>query len=113
MKERALVELQQAVALDPFNQYAQTELDHIREDIAAEQAKREKTPTLAQLKDQNRGALAQPPVLEPRSKDPIDLSFPKPTSVMDIYRALGKAFGINVMFDPNLKDQQVTVESRK
>jgi general secretion pathway protein D len=113
VKERALVELQQAVALDPSNQYAQTELDHIREDIAAEQAKREKTPTLAQLKDQNRGALAQPPVLEPRSKDPIDLSFPKPTSVMDIYRALGKAFGINVMFDPNLKDQQVTVELKE
>jgi general secretion pathway protein D len=35
---------------------------------------------------------------------------PKPVSLFDIYRALGKAFGINVQFDANLKDQQLAIE---
>ncbi len=27
--------------------------------------------------------------------------------MFDIYRALGKAFGINVLFDPRLRDQEI------
>ena len=30
--------------------------------------------------------------------------------MLDIYRALGKAFGINVLFDPKLRDQQISIE---
>jgi general secretion pathway protein D len=111
--ERALIEYQQAVALDPSNQYAATELEKVRADLDAQRARREKTPSLAQLKSETRGLRPQPPVLEPRAKDPIDLSFPKPTPVTEIYKALGKAFGINVLFDPNLKDQQITLELKQ
>ena len=28
---------------------------------------------------------------------------------MDIYNALGKAFGINILFDPNLRDQEISI----
>ena len=31
-------------------------------------------------------------------------------SIFDIYRALAKAYGINVLFDPNLKDQEIAIE---
>ena len=34
---------------------------------------------------------------------PISLEFPQPVSIFEIYRALGKAFGINILFDPNLQ----------
>lgn len=33
-------------------------------------------------------------------------------SIFDIYRALAKAFGINVLFDPALKDQELSIELR-
>jgi general secretion pathway protein D len=32
---------------------------------------------------------------------------------MDIYRALGKAFGINVLFDPRLRDQEIAIELKQ
>ncbi len=109
--ERAMVEYQQAVELDPTNQYADVELQHARRELEAK-ARQESggEQTLDEMKKKVRGARPQPPVLSPRSPQPISLSFPKPVSLFDIYRALGKAFGINVQFDANLKDQQLAIE---
>ncbi len=105
--ERAMVEYKQAVQLDPTNQYAMVELAKVRADIAR-RAKEDGQMTLDQLK--KKAELdSQPPVLNPRSKEPISLSFPKPVPIFDIYRALGKAFGINIVFDPNLKDEKIAI----
>jgi len=110
--ERALIEYQQAVQLDPTNQYAQVELDKVRDELARS-VKGAPISTLDELKKKTRDLPAQPPVLNPRSKEPISLDFPKPVSIFDIYRALGKAFGINVLFDPALKDQELAIELRE
>ena len=37
------------------------------------------------------------PAIDPRSGEPIDLIFEEPASVLDIYRALGQAWGINIL----------------
>ena len=111
--ERALVELQEAVQLDPTNQYAQVELDKVRELLKAQRDAHDYATSIDTLKDRSRGAVAQPPVLDPRSDEPIDLDFPEAVSVMDIYRALGKAFGINVLFDPRLRDQEIAIELKQ
>lgn len=105
--ERALVELQQAVQLDTTNQYAAAELENVRQAIAVQ---RREPATLQELKEKSRGTRPQPPVLNPRSKEPISLNFPQPVSLFEIYQALGKAFGINILFDPNLKDQEVAID---
>jgi general secretion pathway protein D len=110
--ERALVEYQQAVQLDPSNQSAAVELEKVRQQLVASREKRKGDETIDDLK--KRVAKAnQPPVLNPRSNEPIDLDFPEPVSIMNVYRALGRAFGINIMFDPNLKDQEVAVELKQ
>jgi hypothetical protein len=62
------------------------------------------------MKKKSRGARPQPPQLNPRSDTPISLDFPNEVSIFDIYRALGKAFGINILFDPQLKDQNIAIE---
>ncbi|MEM7351328.1 MAG: secretin N-terminal domain-containing protein [Acidobacteriota bacterium] len=106
--ERAMVEYRRAVELDPSNQYAESELRKVVEELAA--AKEGRTPrSIAEMKDGVEGVQAQPPVLNPRSKEPIDLIFSEPASVLDIYRALGQAFGVNVLFDPKLKDQEISI----
>lgn len=106
--ERALVELQQAVQLDPTNQYAETELAALRERIEARRLGH--TPeTLAALKARHAGTRPQPPVLDPRSDEPISLDFPEPTPIFQIYKALGDAFGINILFDQNLRDQEISI----
>jgi|CXWL01.1.fsa_nt_gi general secretion pathway protein D len=110
--ERAMIELQQAVQLDPSNQYAQVELQKVRAQLRAIAEKRSPESTLAELKQKTKGSRPQPPVLNPRSKEPISLEFPEPTDVKLIYKALGKAFGINVLFDPQLKNTEVPIVLR-
>jgi general secretion pathway protein D len=110
--ERALVEYERAVQLDPTNQYAQAERDKVREQLAAAATSVQSAPTLDELKRRTRNMSAQPPVLNPRSRTPISLDFPQPQSLFAIYRALGKAFGINILFDPQLRDQDMAIELR-
>ena len=111
--ERALVEYRQAIELDPTNQFAEAELGRVVDKMRALAEGGEGIQTIAEMKEEVEGARAQPPILNPRSEDPIDLIFSKPASVMDIYRALGKAFGVNVLFDPKLKDQEISIELKE
>ncbi len=106
--QRALIEYQQAVQLDPTNQYALVEMAKARDEL--QRASGDSLLTLDDLKERSRQERPQPPVLNPRSRKPISLNFPKPVSVKDIYNSLAKAFGINVMFDAKLRDQQITIE---
>ncbi len=96
----AMLEMQRAVQLDPTNQYAFTELEKIRTRIESSDRGRK---TISQLKEESRGAEPMPPVLSPRSDEPITFDFPNAT-FMEIYRAIGQAFGFNIVFDPRLRD---------
>jgi general secretion pathway protein D len=107
--ERALLEYRQAVELDPTNQYAMTEMERVRQEIEVRRSQDGELRTVEEMKRAASQRL-QPPLLSPRSTDPISLEFPRPVSVKDIYRALGKAFGINILFDPNLRDQEIAIE---
>ncbi|HET7510099.1 MAG TPA: secretin N-terminal domain-containing protein, partial [Solirubrobacterales bacterium] len=107
--ERALVEYQQAVQLDPTNQYAKAQLERIHQAYLAQRENRA-SGSIDQIKKHAQETRPQPPVLNPRSNQPISLEFPEPVSIFQIYRALGKAFGINILFDPNLKDQEIAID---
>jgi len=110
--ERALVEYQRAVQLDPTNQYAQVEYEKLRRELEQQQTDTGPTPTLDEMKRRQRDTPAQPPTLNPRSESPISLDFPEPQSMFAIYQALGKAFGINILFDPQLRDQDISIVLR-
>ncbi|HEV8609663.1 MAG TPA: secretin N-terminal domain-containing protein [Thermoanaerobaculia bacterium] len=107
--ELAVVELDQAVLLDPTNQYAEVELRKAREEAAKVIADRTGESRIETLKRQVRGSRAKPPLLEPASDRPISLNFPAPKPVKQIYKALADAAGINVIFDPQLKDDNVSI----
>ncbi|HEX3128626.1 MAG TPA: cohesin domain-containing protein [Thermoanaerobaculia bacterium] len=107
--ERAMIEYQQAVQLDPTNQYAQAQLDRAREAWQAQRQNRG-ADTIDQMTKRARGTRPQPPELNPRSDKPISMDFPEPQSIFQIYKALGDAFGINILFDPNLKDQEISIQ---
>jgi general secretion pathway protein D len=105
----AVVELQLAVGLDPTNDYAEVELRKAREEMAKVEAERRGDTHLEALKKRTRGARARPPMLEPSSDKPISLNFPQPKPVKQIYQSLAAAAGINVIFDPQLKDDNVSI----
>src|SRR5262249_29623543 len=108
-QELAVVELEQAVVLDRTNQYAETEMKKARDDAAKLAAERAGSTKLEDLKKKARGARAHAPMLEPASDKPINLNFPTPRPIKQIYQALATAAGINVIFDPQLKDDNVSI----
>ncbi len=104
-------ELQMAVQLDPTHQYAEQVLEDVQEEIVILSTP-DGARKLEELKEQARQAKVQPPVLNPKSTAPITLNFPKPKPVKEIYNAIGKAYGFNVLFDPKLKDDRLAIELR-
>jgi general secretion pathway protein D len=107
--ELAVVELEQAVLLDATNDYAATELKHAREDLAKAEEERSAESKIDSLKRKTKGARAVAVILEPSSDRPINLNFPQAKPIKQIYRALADAAGINVIFDPQLKDDNVSI----
>jgi general secretion pathway protein D len=105
----AIVELSQAVLLDPTNDFAKTELHKAEQDYAKQQAEQSAESRIEGLKRKTKGARAALPMLEPSSDRPINLNFPQPKPIKQIYRALADAAGINVVFDPQLKDDNVSI----
>ncbi len=102
-------EFRMAIELDPTHQFAEQQLKAVQKEIDI-LSQPEGKESLEAMKRKAREAKVKPPILNPRSKEPITLSFPRPTPVKEIYRALAKAFGFNVLFDPKLKDDKITVE---
>src|SRR6266496_1772213 len=107
--ELAAVELEQAVLLDPTNKYAETELRKAGEDAAKARAERSGESRMETAKRKTRGLRARAPMLEPASDRPINLNFPQPKPIKQIYQSLASAAGINVIFDPQLKDDNVSI----
>ncbi len=104
-------EMEMAVQLDPTHQFAEQVLEDLRKQVEILSGPGGKAE-LEDMKRQAREAKVKPPVLDPASKDPVTLVFPKPKPVKEIYDAIGKAYGFNVIFDPKLKDDRLPVELR-
>ena len=105
----AVIELEQTTLLDPENDYALTELKHAREQIAKLEQEKNEPTRMQKLEEETKNARAVIPILQPASKRPISLNFPQPRPIKQIYLALGQAAGINVIFDPALKDDPAAI----
>jgi general secretion pathway protein D len=107
----AATELELVIKLDPTNQYAAVEygkaVNTLREAALAGQP-----ATIDELKKRAKANITKsaPPQLSPSSDQPITLSFPHETPVKEIYKALGGAFGINILFDQAVKDDRIAIE---
>jgi len=102
-------ELQMAVQLDPTNQFAAQLLGRVQEEIEI-LGRPDGARELEEIKRAAREAKVKPPVLDPKSKDRITLNFPKPKPVQEIYQAMAKAYGFNILFDPKLKEDRLSIE---
>ncbi|GGA62339.1 hypothetical protein GCM10011507_12340 [Edaphobacter acidisoli] len=111
----ALTEFRRAVEIDPSNQTAQQELDRMLREGAPPPTS-SATPTPIESQEQKQEAtevkeissVAGPVQLKPVSNEPITLHMVEDTKV--IYQAIGKAAGLNVLFDPNYTSKRVPVD---
>ena len=114
LAQLASTELQLTVKLDPSNQFAIVELSKAFTMISQIQQAAAEQVSVDDVKKRAHSAItkAQPPQLNPASNDPITLTFSRDTPVKDIYRALGNAYGINIIFDQAVKDDRITIDLR-
>lgn len=112
LAQMASTELQLTVRLDPTNQYAVVELSKALDLIGQIQQAQNEQISIDEVKKRAQSSIskAQPPQLNPASNEPITLTFSRDTPVKDIYRALGNAFGVNILFDQAVKDDRITID---
>ena len=115
LMQLAAAEFELTVKLDQTNQYAAVEFGKVAQFLQDAQRAATEGTTIDDIKRRvakNNITKTQPPQLNPASNEPISLSFPRETPVKDIYRALGNAFGINILFDQAVKDDRISIELR-
>jgi general secretion pathway protein D len=114
LMQLAATELEITVKLDPTNQYAAVELAKATQYLVDANRALAAETSIDEIKKRGKANVSktQPPKLNPASEEPISLSFPRETPVKDIYRALGNAFGINILFDQAVKDDRIAIELR-
>jgi general secretion pathway protein D len=114
LAQMAATELLLTVKLDTTNQFAAVELSKAYQLMQDLQRAANESTSIEEIKRRASANMtkAQPPELNPASNEPISLNFSRDTPIKDIYRALGNAFGINVLFDQAVKDDRITIELR-
>jgi general secretion pathway protein D len=108
----ALAQFTRALQIDPSYQTAQQELDQVNQQLAA-QTSGGPPPPSEQMSRQNEtlasiASISGPVELKPISNDPITLHMVEDVKV--IYQAIGKATGINVLFDPDYSSKRIPVD---
>jgi general secretion pathway protein D len=108
----ALAEFKRALQIDPGNQTAQQEIDQLQHIIDNPQAGAA-TERNEQVSRQNEaletiGSIAGPVELKPASNDPITIHSVE--DVKNIYQAIGKLAGLNVLFDPDYTSKRIPVD---
>ncbi len=106
--EAAIGEIQQAVLLDPSNQYAANELTKLLEVYRKQKGQ---GPTeMEKMKEKARMVGRVTPRLNPKSNIPIALKF-KDENIRKVYDALSKATGVNFLYDERVDlNKKITVE---
>ncbi len=108
----AFNEFTRALQIDSGNQAAMQELEQVQKELSSPQAA-EPTPGIQQMAGQDvlsrsLSTVASPIELKPVSNDPLTLHMVE--DVKNIYQAIGKAAGLNVIFDPDYTSKRIPVD---
>ena len=103
----ALVEFLHAIEIDPSDEAAEQEIAKIRARESGAPPPQSTLPA-PRSEQQQISSLSAPPVLKPISNEPLTLHMVQDAKV--IYEAVGKAAGINVLFDPDYHSNRIQVD---
>jgi general secretion pathway protein D len=103
----ALTEFLHATQIDPSNEAAQQEIAKVRA-LSGEQPPRLAPQPMAPGRQEEIESIGTPPQLKPMSNEPLTLHMAEDAKV--VYQAIGRAAGINVLFDPDYISKRVQVD---
>jgi len=107
-QQGALAEFLHAAAIDPGNEAAQQAITHLRQKgglTGSESEAAVPEPSSDQLEI---NSISAPIDLRPLSNEPLTLHMTEDAKV--IYQAIGKAAGVNVLFDPDYNSKRIQVD---
>jgi general secretion pathway protein D len=107
----ALVELQLAAELNPNDDTVQQLLDIVRGEVRAGAAIARDGKTQLETLIERSQNLQPPGLALPEIKLPTSLTF-RDASSRDVYTALARMANVNIVFDPQFRDQPVTIDLR-
>ncbi len=102
----ALTEFLHAAQIDPANEAAGQEIAAIRD--RQNQAPSQPAVSPEQLQEQELASIASPVELKPVSNEPLTLHMTEDAKT--VYQAIGRAAGVNVLFDPDYNSKRIQVD---
>ena len=107
-EQAALVEFLHAAEIDPGNEAAQQEIAKVREKQGAVTPQGEIPLAQEPGKQAALDSMGSPVQLKPISNEPLTLHMTEDSKV--IYQAVGRAAGINILFDPDYTSKRIQVD---
>ena len=107
-EEDALSEFIHATTIDPGNEAAQQEIAKIRKGRGEAPPQGEARLPVNAVQERKLKTMAAPVELKPMSNEPLTLHYAEDAKA--VYLAIGKASGINVLFDPDYTPKHVQVD---
>ncbi len=104
----ALAEFLHAAEIDPGNEAAQQEIARIRQKNGQISTESEAAIPEPAGEQQEIESISAPVDLKPVSNEPLTLHMTEDAKV--IYQAIGKAAGVNVLFDPDYNSKRIQVD---
>jgi general secretion pathway protein D len=104
----ALAEFLHAAEIDPSNEAAQQAIDAVRKKNGEITRTSETSLPEAEGKQEALDSMGAPPTLRPVSNEPVTLRMQEDAKV--VYQAVGKAAGVNILFDPDYNSKRIQVD---
>jgi general secretion pathway protein D len=104
----ALAEFLHAAEIDPSNEAAQQEISKLRIKNGEMAPQGESSLPMDATQRKEMDSMGGPVVLKPLSNEPLTLHYSADAKI--VYQAIGKAAGINVLFDPDYTAKSITVD---
>jgi len=107
-EQEALSEFLHAAEIDPGNEAAQQAIANMRKKLGEVVPAGETSIAQPEGAQENLDSMGSPAVLRPVSNEPVTLHMQEDSKV--IYQAIGKAAGVNVLFDPEYTSKRIQVD---
>ncbi|MGO9776771.1 MAG: cohesin domain-containing protein, partial [Terracidiphilus sp.] len=107
-EQGALTEFLRAAEIDPSNEAAQQEIALVRKKNGEAAPQTETSLSQTEGKQEDLESMGAPAELKPLSNEPLTLHMQEDAKV--VYEAIGKAAGVNVLFDPDFTAKRIQVD---
>jgi general secretion pathway protein D len=107
-EQGALSEFLHAAEIDPSNESAQQAIARVRKKHGEVSPVSETSIPQIEGKEENLESMGAPAILRPVSNEPLTLHIQEDAKM--VYQAVGKAAGVNVLFDPEYTSKRIQVD---